>query len=269
MIHLSAFVAYVGALVPWVYLLLRGPRPNVVAVASGLTVVAVLLHAMATVDFWLTYDQLPLGGLAPALSSLALVGGVALVAVLPLREAGRIALGLLPLLVALEGGALLLGIEPSPMDLSFRGAGFVLHVALAFLGLQGLAVAFAAGLLYLIQHHELKMKRLGRLSRFIPPLATLEKVGRVGLTVGFVSLSLALVLGWAWTVQNLGSLQIDDPKVIWAVLSWAVFVAIFAARRGPGSSEYRGALAAVIGFAVVVGTYLAFRLTAAGTGLFL
>ncbi len=269
MIHLSAFAAYVGALVPWVYLLLRGPRPHAIGVASGLTVVAVLLHVMATLDFWLTYDQLPLGGLAPALSSLALVGGIALVAVLPLREARRIALGLLPLLVALEGGALLLGIEPSQLDLGFRGAGFVLHVALAFLGLQGLAVAFAAGLLYLVQYHELKMKRLGRLSRFIPPLATLERVGRVGLAIGFVSLTLALVLGWAWTVQNLGSLEIDDPKVIWAVLSWVVFLAIFLARRGWGRNEYRSALAAVIGFAIVVGTYLALRLTADGTGLFL
>ena len=269
MIHLAAFVAYVGALVPWVYLLLRGPRPHAVAFASGLTVVAVLLHVMATLDFWLTYDQLPLGGLAPALSSLALVGGVALVAVLPLREARRIALGLLPLLVALEGGAILLGIEPSQVDLGFQGAGFVLHVALAFLGLQGLAVAFAAGLLYLVQYHELKMKRLGRLSRFIPPLATLERVGGVGLTVGFVSLTLALVLGWAWTVQNLGSLETDDPKVIWAVLSWVVFLGIFLARRGRGQTQYRSALAAVIGFAIVVGTYLALRLTADGTGLFL
>lgn len=269
MIHFSVFISYVGALVPWVYLLVRGPRGHTVLIASGLTAVAVALHAMAIVDFWLTYDQLPLGGLAPALSSLAFVGGVALVAVLPLREAARIALGLLPILAALQGGALLLGIEPSPMDLDFRGAGFVLHVALAFLGLQGLAVAFAAGLLYLIQHHELKMKRLGRLFRFIPPLATLEEVGRIGLTVGFIALSLALVLGWAWTVQNLGSLQIDDPKVIWAVLSWVVFLAIFATRRGRGRTEYRSALAAVIGFGIVVGTYLALRLTAGGTGLFL
>ena len=269
MIHLSAFVFYIGALVLWVYLLVRGPQGQTVLVASGLTAVAVALHAMALVDFWLTYDELPLEGLGAALSSLAFVGGAALVAVLPLREVARIAIGLLPFVLALQGGALALGIEPAPLDLDFQGAGFVLHVALAFLGLQGLAVAFAAGLLYLIQHHELKMKRLGRLFRFIPALATLEKVGRIGFSVGFVALSLALVLGWAWTVQNRGSLEIDDPKVIWAVLSWTVFLAIFAARRGKGRNEYRSALAAVIGFGIVVGTYLALRLTAGGTGLFL
>lgn len=269
MIHLSAFVFYLGALVPWIHLLVRGARRHTVFLASGLTGVAVALHAMALVDFWLTFSELPLGGLAPALSSLAFVGGLALVAMLLLREVARLALGLLPFVLVLQGAALALGIEPAPGDLDFQGAGFVLHVALAFLGLQGLAIASAAGILYLIQHHELKVKRLGRLFQFIPPLATLERVGGTGLSVGFVALSLALVLGWAWTVQNLGSLEIDDPKVIWAVMSWMVFLGIFAARRGRGRSEYRSALAAVIGFGIVIGTYLALRITAEGSGLFL
>ena len=269
MIHLSAFVFYIGALVPWIILLVRGPRGQTVLVASGLTAVAVMLHGMALVDFWLSFGELPLDGLGAALSSLGFVGGLALVAMLPLREVARIALGLLPFVLLLQGSALALGIEPSPLDLDFQGAGFILHVALAFFGLQGLAIASAAGLLYVIQHHELKMKRLGRVFRFIPPLATLENVGRIGLTAGFVALSLALVLGWAWTVQNLGSLEMNDPKVIWAVLSWLVFLGIFGARRGKGRTEYRSALAAVIGFGIVIGTYLALRITAGGTGLFL
>ena len=269
MIHLSAFVFYVGALIPWIFLLFQGARGHTVLVASGLTGVAVALHAMALVDFWLTFGELPLGGLAPALSSLAFVGGLALVAMLLSREVARVALGLLPFVLVLQGAALALGIEPTRRDLDFQGIGFVLHVALAFLGLQGLAIASAAGLLYLMQHHELKVKRLGRLFRFIPPLATLERVGRVGLSVGFIALSLALVLGWAWTVQNRGSLEIDDPKVVWAVMSWVIFLGIFAARRGKGRNEYRSALAAVIGFAIVIGTYLALRLTSGGGGLFL
>jgi HemX protein len=268
-IHLSALVFYIAAFGLWVYALIRGPRGQTPVLAAGLTAVAVALHAMALVDFWLTYGELPLVGLGAVFSSLAFVGGLVLLALLPLRDAARIALGFLPFIIVLQGGALILGIGPSPLILDFRGAGFVLHVALAFVGLQGLAVAFAAGLLYLMQHHELKMKRLGRLFVFIPPLATLEKVGRVGLLVGFVSLTLALLVGWAWTVQNRGSLEFGDPKVLWAMLSWLVFVGIFAARRGKGRSEYRSALAAVIGFGIVIGAYLALRVTAGGTGLFL
>ena len=271
MIHLSAFLFYIGAFVLWVILLVRGSRGAAALVASALTGAAVALHGLALVDYWRTYQELPLEGMGAALSSLAFVGGLALVAVLPLKDVGRVAIVLLPVVLVLQGAAVGFGVQPAavPSGTDFQGAGFVVHVALAFLGIQGLALAFAAGVLYLVQHHELKEKRLGRLFVFIPALATLERVGRIGLWVGFVSLSLALVVGWAWTVQNRGSLEFSDPKVIWAVLSWIVFVGIFGARWTRGGTEYRGALAQVVGFGVVIGTYVALRITIGGAGMFL
>jgi ABC-type uncharacterized transport system permease subunit len=229
----------------------------------------VAVHATALVDFWRTNGELPLVGPGAALSSLAFIGGLALVVMLPMREAGRVALVLLPFVIVVQGVALALGIELSPLSMDFQGVGFVFHVGLAFLGLQGLAVAFAAGVLYLIQHHELKEKRLGRFFVFTPPLATLEKVGRIGLWVGFVAMTLALVVGWAWTVQNPGAIQLSDPKVALGVFAWVVFLAILLFRGAKGSSEYRGALAAVVGFALVIGVYLALRLASGGSGLFL
>jgi ABC-type uncharacterized transport system permease subunit len=268
-IHLVAFAVYLAAFILWLFLLVRGPGRAVSQFASAITAVAVALHAAALVGFWLDFRELPIVGLGAVLSSLAFVGGLGIVALVPLRDVARIAIGLLPFVLLLQGTALVVGIEPSPTSLDFQGVGFVLHVALAFLGLQGLAVAAAAGVLYLIQHHELKVKRLGRVFVFIPPLATLERVGRVGLQVGFACLSLALAVGWAWTVQNRSSLEFGDPKVMWAVTSWLVFVGVLGVRQTGGHSEHRSALAAVIGFGIVVGTYLALRLTAGGSGLFL
>jgi ABC-type uncharacterized transport system permease subunit len=267
--HFAAFAFYLAAFILWLYLLVRGPGRVHTQVVSGLTAVAVALHAGALVGFWLAYRELPIVALGAVFSSLAFVGGLGLAALLLIRDVARIALGFLPFILLLQGAALAIGIEPSPTSLDFQGIGFILHVALAFLGLQGLAVAAAAGVLYLVQHHELKIKRLGRVFVFIPALATLERVGRVGLLVGFACLSLALAVGWAWTVQNRSSLEFSDPKVMWAVTSWLVFVGILLARRTKGHSEHRSALAAVIGFGIVVGTYLALRLTSGGSGLFL
>jgi ABC-type uncharacterized transport system permease subunit len=270
-IHLFALLSYIGAFALWVVQLLRGAGAEArrTFAAAALTAAAVAIHGMALVDFWRTYGELPLVGPGAALSFLAFVGGLALVVMLPMRDAGKVALVLLPFVVVVQGVALALGIELSPRSMDFQGAGFVFHVALAFLGMQGLAVAFAAGVLYLIQHHELKEKRLGRFFFFAPPLATLETVGRIGLWVGFVSLSLALVVGWAWAVQNPGAIQLSDPKVALGVVSWFVFLGIFAVRRSRGSSEYRGALAAIVGFALVIGAYVALRLASGGSGLFL
>lgn len=269
MIHLLAFLLYIGAFGLWVIQLLRGGGSPRAALASGATAVAVAVHAAAHLQFWRTFGELPLVGPGAALSSLAFVGGLALVVMLPMREAGRIALAFLPFVIVVQGVALAVGIRLSPLAMDFQGAGFVVHVALAFFGLQGLAVAFAAGALYLVQHHELKEKRLGRVFAFTPPLATLERVGRFGLWIGFVCLTLALVVGWAWAVQNPGSIEPTDPKVALGVISWFVFLAIFGVRGSKGGSEYRSALAAVLGFAMVIGVYLALRLASGGSGLFL
>lgn len=128
-----------------------------------------------------------------------------------------------------------------------------------------MAVAFSAGLLYLIQFHELKTKRLGRLFRFIPPLATLDTIGRVGLWVGFGSLSVALAVAWSWTARYRDTLPITDPKILWGMATWLVFIVVLALRRfGGGRRDRRGAMAAVWGFGLVVFSYVILRLIVGG-----
>jgi len=268
-IHAAALLLYFLTFLLWILLLVRGGTGRIGPVASGATILAVLVHGTALADFWRVYGELPLVGPGAALSSLAFVGGVVLVALLPMREVARIALALLPFILIVQGVAFALGVTPSVEPLDFQGIGFVLHVSLAFVAYQALAVAAAAGLLYLIQHHELKEKRFGRLFTFIPPLATLERVARWAVVLGFASLTLALLVGWAWTIQNRGSLEFRDAKVLWAVHSWFIFLLVLGVRAGRWRNEYRSALAAVLGFTVIVLSYLALRLTAEGSGLFL
>lgn len=269
MIHLLVFFAYCIAFAFWVRLLYRGTTSGGTASATGLTAFATALHLTALLSFWHSTGELPLVGPGAALSSLAFVGGVALVVMLPLREGARVVLGLLPIVLILQGAALLLGIRLSPVTLDYQGIGFVLHVALAFLGFQGFAIAFAAGVLYLTQRHELKEKRFGRFFDFLPPLAILDRVGGVGGWVGFVSLTLSLLLGWEWTVENRGSFLLTSPKVIWSVFSWFCLAAVLVLRHGRASTEVRNAIAAVVAFAAVIVCYVLLRMASVGSGLFL
>ena len=268
-IHLLAFLSYAGAFALWVLVLLLGPSARGVTSARVLTAIAAILHFGALLHFRLTTGELPLVGHGAAFSSLAFVGGVVLTAMLPLREGVRVAIGLLPFILLLQGAALILGIVVPPVALDYRGIGFILHVAFAFLGYQGFAVAFAAGALYLIQHHELKVKRLGRFFSFLPPLAVLDRVGRIASWLGLAFLTLSLLLGWYWTVENRGSFELSNPKVLWALLSWAILAGILALRHGKGSTEYRSAVVTIVGFALVIGLYLALRLALPVNGLFL
>jgi len=239
------------------------------ALAFAAGVAGVIAHTVALVRFTLLHGELPLVGLAPSLSTLALVVGVGLLATIGLGEVRRVGIVLIPLVIVMEGVAVVLGIRPAQGALDFQGAWFALHVTLAFVGYGGMAVAFSAALLYLLQFSTLKAKRLGSAFRFLPPLATLDVLGRIGLVAGFITLTLGLALGWAWTVRFRNSFQATDPQVIWGMLTWMVFLGTLLARGRGSQHERRGALATVIGFTVVVVSFLVLRLATSAGGFFL
>ena len=241
------------------------PRSGALLIAA-----AVVLHGIGLAAFTANHAELPLVGLAPSLCTLAFLIALVLFATTITNESKPVAIVLVPLIAVLLAIALILGIAPAGQPLAFRGVWFSLHVLLAFVGYAGRAIAFGAGVLYLLQFRELKAKRLGRVFRFFPSLPVLDKLGRRGITVGFPALTLALVLGWAWTVRFQRTLATENPQVIWGIVTWLVFVALLSVRlsRRP-DTERRAAFASVIGFIVVVACYMVLRLFMAGEQAFL
>lgn len=248
---------------------LAGARSGAPRSGAGVVGAGVVAHGAALMAFAVVFGELPLVGLAPSLSVLGFLIGAFLLAAAVLQDARTLGLMLAPLVALLVGAALVLGIAPAGEPLAFRGPWFYLHAVLAFAGYAGLAVAFAAGLAYLLQFRELKGKRFGRIFRFFPALDTMDVVGRLGLAIGFPALSLGLGLGWAWTIRFQHSLALRDPKVIWGALTWLIFVAALAARSSGAGRNRRGAVVCVVGFLLVVFTYVALRLSEVGGGGFL
>ncbi len=253
----------------WFRSLLSGGRGRGPMIAFGLAAAGVAVHAVALARFTVDYGQLPLTGLAPSLSTVALTIGIGLVATLGLGEGRRVGIVLVPVVILLQAVAVSLGLEPGTESLDWEGPWFAFHVTLAFVGLGGLAVAFASGLLYLVQLHELNTKRMGRLFQFTPPLATLDRLVRTGLVVGFITFTLSLALGWLWTISFRESFDLSNPKVVWAIMSCLIFVAALGVRIGGGVKERRSALAAVVGFSFIVVSYVGLRLVSGQGGFFL
>lgn len=241
------------------------PRSSTLLAAGAVT-----LHGAALAAFTATHGELPLVGLSPSLATLGFLIGVFLLATVGVSDSRPVGLVLVPLIAVLLGAALALGLQPAGAALAFRGVWFAFHVLAALIGYAGLTVAFAAGLLYLLQFRELKHKRLGRIFRYLPSLATLDTLGRWSVAVGFPALTLALLLGWAWTVRFQNSFAPDNPQVIWGVITWFGFLGMIGARAaGSASRERRGAMASVIAFSVVVLVYMVLRLSVVAGGLFL
>jgi HemX protein len=240
------------------------PRPGVALIGA-----AVAAHAAALIGFTVTYGELPLVGLAASLSSFAFLVGACLLGAALVTESRPIGLVLAPIIAVVLLAVVLLGIAPTGAEPEFRGVWFALHVVLAFIAYAAMAVAFAASLLYLMQFRELKDKRFGRVFRFVPPLETLDRLAYRSLLVGFPALTLALVLGWAWTIRFRHSLSMGDPKVMWAVFTWLALTIALISRRGRVDVERRAARVTVTAFTAIVAVYVVLRISIAGRGVFL
>lgn len=267
-LHLGSFALYGVAGTLLGFSLAREAK-RLPSIASVLVALALAIHAFALADYTSSWNQLPLVGLGPSLSTLSFLIGLGTLIVATLGNAATVGLVLIPLVAIFTGVAVFVGITPTGDPEVFRGGWGALHVFFALVGLAGLAVSSAAGLMYLLQFRELKSKHFGAVFRFFPPLETLDRVGRRGLLVGFPFLTLAVILGWAWTANFQLSTAPGNLKLVWVILSWGVYLVALLARLGQGRKGERGALASVAAFVVVVGLYVFLRLQVAQSGIFL
>jgi HemX protein len=257
-LHVLALLAYVAAAAIFLFSFI-GRRAAAPRAAMWLIPTGAALHLAALVLYVLQFDEPPLVGLGASLSTLSWIIAASLTLVIARRDARSVAVVLAPLVAVLLGAALARGIGPEGTPSSFRGVWLAVHVGTALVGYASLTIAFAAALLYLLQFRELKGRRFGRVFDFFPPLETLDRLGRMALAIGFPALTLALLLGWAWTIRFQQSFEPNNPQVIWGVVTWLVFGAATLARRGVGERERRSAVVTVFGFVVVVVVYLALR----------
>ena len=266
-LHILALTAYVVAAVALVAAL-AGRRTTsdlpVWAVSVGVS-----LHAAGLAAYWVRWGEAPLAGLGPVLSSIGLLVALASVVVSLVWRIGPIGLVLSPIAALLTGIALAVGMAPAATTPAPAGLAFLSHVVLAVLAYVSVAVAFAAGAMYLLQFRELKGKRFGAMFRFFPPLETLDRVGRTATRVGFVCISLALLVGWSLTLTAYGTLAPGNPQVIWGVLTWLVLLGILLARRSGGRRERRAATASVVGFGLIVLAFIVLRVAVTRGGGFL
>lgn len=242
----------------------NGSAPGFRLVLSGFG-----LHLAGLLLFISFYETLPLVGLGPASATLSLVLAAFVLGTSVEADLRASGLFLLPLLAALLGEAIWVGITPASLETGFRGPWFVFHVGTAFVGYAGLSLASAAGAMYVLQFRSLKEKRFGSVFRYFPSLRALDRLNRVGLGIGFPALSLGLVAGWSYTLTYGQGLALGNPQVMLGVVTWVVYLAAIASRFGRGWSEERSAIVSTAAFVVTLLVFVVLRITAAQPPFFL
>ena len=86
------------------------------------------------------------------------------------------------------------------------------------------------------------------------------------MTIGWVFLTVGVVVGVLWTAQarplspddpNLQAMSLDDPKIFIAMLTWAVYsFALFRAGRARAGPGRRAAWLSAVGFVIVLLNFL-------------
>ncbi|HEX4601184.1 MAG TPA: cytochrome c biogenesis protein CcsA [Gemmatimonadales bacterium] len=239
-----------------------GRRPVPRGLTLGVPLAGVLVHGAAM-------TRVPLVGVAPALSMLALFLILLQVGSEAAFRASAVALFTGPLATGLVGLALLIG--PGPGTGAARPAApsawSTLHITVSILGLALLALAFIAAALYLLQFRELKTKRFGPVFRLFPPLERLDQLNYLALVLGFPAVTLGVLLGYG--VRYAGGVAVDPAQVVWGTLTWLLLgwtVGVRVVRHWAGR---RAAFASIASFTAVLLVYLALKLSAPGSERFL
>jgi len=139
-----------------------------------------------------------------------------------------------------------------------------IHVMLLFVGDAIFAVAFGAGIIYLIQEKQVKRKKLGPLMKRLPPLGTLDEINYRCLTFGFPLLTMGIITGSIWAEYAWGSYWSWDPKEVWSLITWLLYAALLHGRLTIGWRGRKAAILAIIGFCAVLFTFLGVNLLLPG-----
>lgn len=138
------------------------------------------------------------------------------------------------------------------------------HVTLSMLGAVGFAVAFVAGVMYLIQDRLLKSKRFNVLYSKLPALDFLDHLNQQSIVLGFPLLTMGIVTGAISAEFARGSYVSWNPEQTWALVTWLFYFVVLLGRMTVGWRAKRAAYLTVIGFACVILTLVGVALKGHG-----
>ena len=228
--------------------------------ATTLLVFAALAHTFVIGMQTMDVGHVPFANATAATSTFVLLLALAYLYVEMTTDERAMGVFILPLLAGLQAiPALKPGHEERAALLS--GPMFNVHVSSLLFAYASFALACVIGITYVLLFKEIKAKHLGFFYARLPSLQVLDSMNQKAIVVGWVFLTIGLVVGAIWTGQVRGTapgdprvqaMSLQDPKILVALVSWAIYsFEAFAARR-IGWGGRRTAYLSALGFAIVL-----------------
>ncbi len=175
---------------------------------------------------------------------------------------------IMPIVFILMLSSSVLPREITPVSPILQSSWLGIHTALAFLGDAAFAMAAGIGVMYLVQEHFVKTKRLGSLFQRLPSLQILDEVSYKLITLGFPLLTLAIITGALWAESAWGSYWRWDPKEVWSLITWFIYALVLHVRLTAGWRGKKAAILSILGFSIVLFTFFGVNLLLKGVHSF-
>ena len=236
-------------------------RRSLQRVAEWSMVVGFILHTTALIADWVIDGHYPIFFLRETLSFLAWAL-VALYAIVLFRYRAQ-ALGafIMPLISVLTFIALITGSGSGATPAGFSTTWlFPIHTTLLIFAYAAFFIVFVASVMYLLQERELKLKTFGAIFHRLPSLSTVNELATTAGAAGLTMLTLGIATGMFWSSIRTGRVWHNDPKEIFALLTWMLYFVLTVYRTTASWRGRRAAWLGVIGFALVLCTFFGVRL---------
>lgn len=248
--YAAAAAAYVGHFA-W-----RDPRVG--RLATGLLGAGLLLHTFLIGMQTMQVGHAPLVGTTAAVSAFVLLLGLAYLYVELTSDERSMGVFVSILMVSLDIIPALDG-TVSERPAVLRSPLFTLHVLSMLCAYASFALAGVLGLTYVLLYKEIRAKHLGFFYARLPPLQVLDGMNFRAVAIGWMFLTLGVLIGGFWATQvqatpdpRLQAMSVADPKILIAIISWAVYSFALFARKRLGWSGRRAAWISAVGFAIVL-----------------
>lgn len=136
-----------------------------------------------------------------------------------------------------------------PDYLHSRVLGF--HVSAALLGYTAISLSAVYGFLYLMLYHEIKSSRFGLIYTRLPNLEMLETMSHKAEVFGFITLSVAIVIGLIWLPRVFSEFSYWDPKLVGSLVIWFLYAVGLSAKKRLGWQGRKTMIISLVAFGFV------------------
>jgi ABC-type transport system involved in cytochrome c biogenesis permease subunit len=230
--------------------------------ATTLLVAGALAHTFVIGMQTMEAGQVPMAGATSAISTFVWLLALSYLYIEMTTDERAMGVFILALLVAFQT---IPATRPMIEDRAavLRGPLFGVHVSSLLFAYASFALACVIGITYVLLFKEIKAKHLGFFYARLPSLQVLDRMNQRAIVIGWVFLTVGIVVGAVWAAQAQGggyggadprvqAMRLQDPKIFVALVCWLLYsFELFAARR-IGWGGRRSAYLSALGFAIVL-----------------